>query len=315
MTDDHILAVGVDVGGTKLLGAAVDATGVIRERTRVTTPVGDPDGLVATIAGIAGELGPDLPLGVGVAGIVSPDDTVRYGPNLDIRDLPLGDRLRAELGTTVTVRNDATVALYGELRAGAGRGSEHVVMLTVGTGVGGAVFTHGTLVEGRNGMGGELGHIPIVDGGRRCPCGNRGCLEAYASGTAIEERARERLRDEDGSSALRDVATDALDGKAVTLAALDGDAFAHEVLREAGYYLGVGMVGLVNVFDPELVLVGGGAAATAAPILLPAALEVLGDRLLGIGHRPLPTVVAAELGDDAGVIGAALLADDAAGAT
>lgn len=302
------VAVGIDIGGTKLLALAVDENGAVVGRERLTTPRGDPDALVGTIVEAARGLAHGVPVGVGVAGIVARDGTLRYGPNLDVTDLPLQARLEEQLDATVTVRNDATVALYGELRAGAGQGYEHVVMITLGTGVGGAVFTEGVLVEGANGMGGELGHVPVVDGGRRCPCGNHGCLEAYASGTVIGARAREAIDATDVETVLREQQD--VDGKQVTLAALDGDEFALSVLREAGYWLGVGLVGIVNAFDPAVVVVGGGAATLSAEIMLPVAAEVVGERVIGADRRDVPPLIPAELRDDAGGIGAGLLAHD-----
>lgn len=303
---DEAVAVGVDVGGTKLLALAVTVDGEVVGRERRTSPVGDPDALVDEIVGLVGSFGGSRPVGAGVAGIVGRDGVVRYGPNLDIEDLALRERLEDALGVPVTVVNDATVALFGELRAGAARGARDVVMLTLGTGVGGAVVVDGRLVDGATGMAGELGHVPVLDGGRECPCGNKGCLEAYASGSAIGLVARERLELTDEPSDLRDV--DVVDGKSVTMAALEGDGLALEVLRAAGYWLGVGLTGIVNALDPELVVVGGGAATTAAPIVLPEAFGVLSRRILGAGHRPVPEIVQAGLGDDAGAIGAALLA-------
>lgn len=299
-------AVGVDVGGTKLLALAVTERGEVVGRSRRTSPTGDPEALIGTVVELACEVGEGLPVGAGVAGIVSRDGVVRYGPNLEIEDVPLRERLRGALDVPVTVANDATVALFGELRAGAARGADDVVMITLGTGVGGAVVVGGRLVDGATGMAGELGHVIVHDGGRECPCGNHGCLEAYASGSAIGLAAERRLGEAEDPSDLREV--DVVDGKAVTLAALGGDALAREVVREAGYWLGVGLTGVVNILDPELVVVGGGAATTASPIVLPEAFEVLSRRILGSGHRSVPELVAASLGDDAGAIGAALLA-------
>lgn len=304
----EVAAVGFDVGGTKLLGLAVDADGEVVQRRRLTTPIADAEALLSTLVTAGRELGPGLPVGIGVAGIVSRDGVLRYGPNLDLRDVPLGSRLADELGVATVVRNDVTVAIHGEWKVGAGRGADDVVMVTLGTGVGGAVVAEGHLLEGAHGLGGEIGHIPVVDGGRRCPCGNDGCLEAYASGTALGLRARERVARHDGSSALAD--TTEVDGAAVTEAALDGDELAVELLREAGYWLGVGLTGLVNIFDPEIVLIGGGAATRSAPIVLPEAERVVAARILGAEHRDPPPIRPADLGDDAGAIGAALLALD-----
>lgn len=305
-------AVGIDVGGTKLLVLAVDVDGEVVGRQRLTTPRADADALVDVLVEAASTLAPGVPVGVGIAGIVARDGDLRYAPNLDLHDLPLGRRLEDELGVNAEVRNDVTVALHGEWRVGAGRGADDVVMVTLGTGVGGAVVADGRLIEGAHGLGGEIGHIPVSDGGRLCGCGNRGCLEAYASGTAIAAIARERLDATDEPSTLRDVAE--VDGKAVTRAALDDDPLALEVLRGSGYWLGVGLVGLVNIFDPEVVLIGGGAATSSAPIVLPEAERVVAERILGADHRDPPPLRPAGLGDDAGAIGAALLARDLAGA-
>jgi glucokinase len=306
------VAVGVDVGGTKLLALAVDADGEVVGRQRLTTPRADADALVEALVEAASELASGVPVGVGVAGIVTREGDLRYAPNLQLQDVALGRRLEDELGVRAAVRNDVTVALHGEWQVGAGRGSDDVVMVTLGTGVGGAVVADGRLIEGAHGLGGEIGHIPVRDGGRPCPCGNRGCLEAYASGTAVAALARERLEDGDEHSALREL--DEIDGKAVTLAAIDDDPLALEVLRESGYWLGVGLVALVNIFDPEVVLIGGGAATLSAPIVLPEAEGIVAERILGADHRDPPPVRRAALGDDAGAIGAALLARDLAGA-
>lgn len=303
-----VVAVGVDVGGTKLLALAVARDGSVLGRERRTSPTGDPEALVEAVVGLVRGFDDAVPVGAGVAGIVDHDGVVRYGPNLDVDNLPLQDRLIDALGVPVTVANDATVALHGELRAGVARGARDVVLVTLGTGVGGAVVVDGRLVDGTTGMAGELGHVIVRDGGRECPCGNRGCLEAYASGSAIGLVAQERLAGTDDPSDLRDI--DVVDGKAVTLAALDGDDLALDVLRDAGYWLGVGLTGIVNILDPELVVVGGGAATTASPIMLPQAFEVLSRRIMGAEHRPVPELVSASLGDDAGAVGAALLAHE-----
>lgn len=300
------VAIGVDVGGTKLVAALLAGDGTVLDRRRLRTPAGDGPTLIDTLADLVAELGGGLPVGIGIAAIVDPSGVVRYGPNIGVRDLPLAAELSARVGHPVVVKNDATAAAYGEYRAGAAGAAEDVVMLTLGTGVGGGVIVGGRVVEGHAGFAGELGHVIVSEGGRRCPCGNRGCLEAYASGTAIGLLARERLVDREVVSSLRDL--DVLDGKAVTSAALEGDAFARDVLAEAGFWLGVGMATLANVLDPEMIVVGGGAAIQAADFVLPAAREALVPRLLGGAHRPPPSVVHATLSDDAGMVGAGLLA-------
>lgn len=300
-------AIGVDVGGTKLAAAALDADGRVLQRGRLTTPRDDPDGLIDAVTGLVERLGDGVPVGVGAAGIIDRSGTVRYAPNLGVSALPLGPLLEDRLGVPVHVRNDATVALYGEWRAGAGRGADDVVMLTVGTGVGGGILLDGALVDGVNGLAGELGHVIIDEGGRLCPCGNAGCLEAYASGTAIERRARSRIRGGGIASVLAE-RPEEIDGRAITDAAATDDAFAVEILEEAGYWLGVGIATLVNAFDPARVLIGGGAGVNAGERFLAAARRSAQDRIMGAAHREIPDIVLAELGDDAGVVGAGLLA-------
>lgn len=300
-------AIGVDVGGTKLAAAALDADGRVLQRGRLTTPRDDPDGLIDAVTGLVERLGDGVPVGVGAAGIIDRSGTVRYAPNLGVSALPLGPLLVGRLGVPVHVRNDATVALYGEWRAGAGRGADDVIMLTVGTGVGGGILLDGALVDGVNGLAGELGHVIIDEGGRLCPCGNAGCLEAYASGTAIERRARSRIRGGGIASVLAE-RPEEIDGRAITDAAAADDAFAREILEEAGYWLGVGIATLVNAFDPARVLIGGGAGVNAGERFLAAARRSAHDRIMGAAHREIPDIVLAELGDDAGVVGAGLLA-------
>lgn len=307
-------AVGVDVGGTKIAAGVVDASGAVLARIRAETPPAGGDAVTGAIARVARELsaraGGPLPVGVGAAGIVDADGWMRYSPNIaGWDDVPLAERLRAQLDVPVAVHNDANVAAWGEYRAGAGRAaSGTLLMLTVGTGIGGGLVQDGRLVRGASGMAAEFGHIVVSEGGPRCGCGNHGCLEAMASGTAIGRLACEAL-DAGGASPLlrrEDLPT----GKTVTAAARQGDAFAREVLARAGFWLGVGIASLVNALDPEVVVVGGG-AMQAGELLLGPARESYLERLMGRAHRTSAPVVEAELGDDAGLIGAALLALDA----
>jgi glucokinase len=233
---------------------------------------------------------------------------VRYAPNLRWRDYPLRAALVERLGVPVSVDNDGNVAAWGEYRCGAGRDARtSMQMLTVGTGVGGGIIQMGGLVRGADGLGGELGHIIVAEGGPPCPCGNSGCLEAVASGTAIGRAAEDALASGrvPADSALHGI--EVLTGKSVTAAAQAGDAAAIAVLAEVGFWLGVGIASLINAFDPEIVVVGGG-GMKAGDLLLVPARESARDRVIGLAHRSMPPVVAAELGDDAGVVGAALLA-------
>lgn len=309
---DDAVAIGVDVGGTKLVAATVDADGRVLERVRRRTPARDPDALVDELHGLIADLGDALPVGVGIAGLVTPAGVVRYGPNISVRDLDLAGALRERTSRAVIVVNDASAATFGEQRVGAARGHGDVVLLTLGTGVGGGVVVGGRLLTGAHGFGGELGHVIVEEGGRPCRCGNQGCVEAYAAGRAIGHRARQRLAEEPGHSRLGEI--DELTGRDVTLAARDGDVLAREVIEEAGRWLGAALATLVNALDPEVVLLGGGAAAQTATWMVPAARGAMVERIIGRAWRTPPPLELAALGDDAGMVGAGLLAadDDAA---
>jgi glucokinase len=302
-------AVGVDIGGTKLAAGLVAADGTVLARARRDTPAFDSAALLAATAAVVDDLGGGgLPLGVGAAGLVDAAGAVRYAPNLGWRDYPLRDRLAERLGVAVTVDNDANVAAWGEFRCGAGAEAEtSMVMLTVGTGVGGGLVVGGRLLRGANGMGAELGHLVVSAGGRRCPCGNLGCLEAYASGTAIGRAAEAAIAEGrvPAGSPLHDL--DVLTGKTVTAVAAEGDASAVAAVAEVGRWLGVGIGSLVNALDPDIVVIGGG-AMQAGPLLLDPARSSAEDHVIGLAHRTMPPIVPASLGDDAGVVGAALLA-------
>lgn len=312
---DSQLAVGVDVGGTKIAAGVVGTDGQVLTRTRRDTPR-QAEQVAPFVAELVGELWAQasvgaVPVGVGAPGIVDHDGVVRYAPNIrGWTDYPLAEELARLLGMPVTVNNDADVAAWGEYRYGAGRDARSdMLMLTVGTGVGGGLVVGDRLLRGAHGFGAELGHIIVVEGGPRCPCGNRGCLEAVASGTAIGRMAREEVaaaQAPDGSS-LSDTPADDITGKAVTLAAQAGDEFAVGILARAGFWLGVGIASLVNALDPEVIVVGGG-AMEAGELLLGPARIAFADRLMGRAHRPLPPVEPASLADAAGLVGAGLLA-------
>lgn len=305
------VAIGVDVGGTKLLAASVTADGTLVDRLRRTTPARDEGRFLDVLTEVILELGVDAPIGVGVAGMISPGGVIRYGPNIGIRDLPLAELLSQRVGHAVTVTNDASAAVLAEQRVGVARGLDDVAMFTLGTGVGGGLVVNGRLVFGAHGFAGELGHVVVAAGGRRCPCGSRGCVEAYASGTAMAAIARERLGDHGATSTLR--GEPELTGRVVTEAAEAGDELAQAVLAEAGSWLGVAAASVVNAFDPQIVVVGGGAAPRAAPWVLPAAMQSMQPHLLGADWRQAPALELASLGDDAGVVGAALLATEGSG--
>lgn len=308
------VAVGVDVGGTKLAAGLVAADGSVLDRTRFSTP-DTADGIVDRIVEAVTQFCQrhhltDPPVGVGAAGLIDRDGTVRFSPNLPWRDFALRQALRDHLHGPLSVDNDANVAAWGEYRFGAGRDAhQSLVMLTIGTGVGGGLVLEDRLVRGAGGMAGELGHIAVLEGGPPCPCGASGCLEAMSSGTAIarmasKARAGGRLRPHSRLAGARE---EELTGKAVTVAAHAGDPDAIEILATAGRWLGVAIASLVAAFDPEVVVLGGG-AMQAGHLLAEPAVASAQSRLIGRGYRELPPVVPAALADDAGIVGAASLA-------
>lgn len=309
------VAVGVDVGGTKIAAGLVAADGSVVERVLVATPADQSTAIVPRIveavAGLARRHGLDgVPVGVGAAGLVDRDGVVRYAPNIDWVDYPLRAELERHLGGPVRVDNDANVAAWGEFCVGAGRqSSDSLVMVTLGTGVGGAVIIDGNLVRGSTGLAGEFGHVIVAEGGPLCSCGNRGCLEPLASGTAIGRMAREALADggSRAGSVLAGQPPESVTGQAVTAAAQAGDALSQAVLARAGFWLGVGVSSLVDALDPAIVVIGGGAIRAGEMVLAPARAAAA-ERVVGQRHRAVPPIVPAQLGPDAGVVGAALLA-------
>jgi glucokinase len=307
--------IGVDLGGTKVLVAAVDEDGVARDHVKEVTPVGGPADVVACIAAAVAQIddSPDA-VGVGVPGPVAGGIVVQ-APNLVGwgADVPLADMLVDAIGVPVVLGNDASVGTLGEARHGAGRGSEDVLGCWLGTGVGGGLVLGGRLHTGTSGTAGELGHVPVeMTTPRRCGCGRWGCVEAYAGRASLEEMVG-RYRAEGRPSAMDDLMRDK--GKdrytsGVWKAALKAeDEVATELIAESVAALGVALAGVINVLDIEAVVFGGGLA------------EKLGqDHVDRIADAVLPRLMApdvprrwliAELGDDAGLVGAAEIARDA----
>ncbi len=245
-----------------------------------------------------------------VAGLIlSQENKVIFSPNLHaVEGIPLKDALEPRIEMPLTVENDANAAAWGEFRFGAGRDVDHLVFVTLGTGVGGGVISHDVLLRGAQGSGGELGHVTIHATGPRCACGNRGCLEALASGTAISRRARELASEKPGSALGHLAAERKILGEDVTRLAREGDEVALYVLEEAGRWLGIGLAGFVNIFNPEVIAVGGGVMAAGELILESARAEVqLRSRP---PSRDLVEIMEATLGPESGVLGAAALARD-----
>lgn len=306
------LSIGVDIGGTKVLAAVVDERGRVLDTEAAQTP-GTGAGLeratvpeveqaiLAVVSALFRRHGRST-VGVAAAGFVDASgERVRFAPHLPWRDEPLAARLGHRLGPSlvgaVLLDNDANAALWAERRFGAAQEARDVVMLTLGTGIGGALLIAGELHRGRNGMAGEFGHTTVVPDGLPCECGNHGCWEQYCSGRALARAAV--------------AAGSALTGPDLTVAAQAGDRAAMAAYAEVGGWLGLGTANVVAGIDPELVVIGGGAAA-AGELLLRPAREALATGLVGAGHRELPSLVGAELGPLAGVVGVADLARDSA---
>jgi len=303
-------AIGVDVGGTKIAAAVVSPEGKILNEVRYPTQAVPPNRLIETIAQAITEVKDGFEVGgvcLAVPGLIlAAENKVIFAPNLhEIENIRLDEEIGSSTGTSVTVENDANAAAWGEFRYGAGKDVEHQVFITLGTGVGGGIITHGVLLRGAQGAGGELGHVTIDATGPRCGCGNHGCLEALASGTAIRRRAREVANDRPGSALGRLAVEREVLGEDVTRLAQEGDEASILVLEETGRWLGIGLAGFVNTFNPEVIPVGGGASRAGELILEPARREV--HLRARSPSRDLVEIKEATLGPESGVLGAAAL--------
>lgn len=309
------LACGIDVGGTKIAGGVVDDEGTVVDQLRVESPATDSDAIEDAIADLVRQLGSRHPItavGVGAAGYVDRDRArVLFAPNLAWREVDLKDELEARVDLPVVVENDANAAAWGEFRYGAGHDVDDLLLVTVGTGVGGGIVVDGELYRGAFGVGAEIGHLRVVPDGILCGCGHHGCFEQYASGSALVREVRQIA--ENGVPAAASLLeragglVDRIDGPMITEAARDGDAFALGRLRELGRWLGAGIASLVTVLDPAVVAIGGG-VSEADDLLLDSLRESFETHLPGRQHRPLAEIRRATLGNAAGMIGAADLA-------
>jgi glucokinase len=304
-------AIGLDIGGTKIAGFRVADEGRVLDRRTVSTPATDPTATVDAAIAVAKELAANdvRAVGIGAAGMVDHDDVVRYSPNLSYRNLPIGRRVGDALGLPCVADNDANAAAWGEFRVGAGRDVEDMLLVTIGTGIGGGIVSGGRLIHGANGFAGEIGHIIVEPDGPVCGCGNRGCLEQVASGTAVEREGKLAAARYPGSliATLAGGDPDRVTGRTVTEAARRDDAVALGILAEVGRRLGEGIAGLVNVLDPELVVAGGG-GVEAGELLLAPARAAFRLAVEAPEYRPEVPIRPAALGNDAGGIGAALIA-------
>jgi len=305
-------AIGLDIGGTKISGGVIDGTGAILARGRRDTPAQDPAAIAEEAASLIRELsrGHEIDaVGVACAGFIDrTGSTVLFAPNLAWRDEPLKTRLESVLDLPVIIENDANAAAWGEFRFGAAAEANDMVLITVGTGIGGGIVVDGVLLRGAYGVAAEIGHMRVVRGGIRCGCGNRGCWEQYASGTALVREARELVISGTPIAArLSELcAADpaALTGPDVTRAAAEGDPAAVELMADLGEWIGEGVASVAAILDPELVVLGGG-VSEAGSLLIDPALAAFRRQLTGRGYRPEARFALATLGNDAGMIGAA----------
>lgn len=303
--------VGLDLGGTKLLAVRLEGDAVVAEQ-RFSNPGVAEQLAPAVIEGIEAVMTAEVAgIGVGIAGLVSwPDGVFRWGPHVAGTEVPLRSELVSAYGLPTVVDNDANCGAWGEYRIGAGVGSNSMLLVTLGTGIGGAIVIEGHLYRGAS-FAGEWGHTMFERHGAQCACGRRGCWETVASGPALVRLAGELIsRTPDGTLARR-LGTSAFTGEAVTEAAAAGDQSARGLVAQVGADLGRGIANLVASFDPELIVIGGG-LGSVGEVLLDPARRVLADSIHGGSHRKPPPIVVAQLGAAAGAIGAAVMARDLA---
>jgi glucokinase len=310
------LAVGIDIGGTKIAALRISPGGEIRASTVVPSPATDQQAALPAIEAAAASVLDDgvVAIGVGMAGLVDVRSGVLLStPNLVWRNVPLAARLGERFGLPVVVENDATAAAWAESRLGASRGHDDSLFVGVGTGIGGGIVAGGRLLRGAHGLAGEIGHFIVEPGGPLCGCGNRGCWEQVASGLAIARAGRRAVTDQPGSAIARLAGGDPrrATGELVTEAAREGDEVAVAILAEVARRLGEGVAGLVNILDPDIVVIGGGVGETG-DLLFGPLREAYRATVEGADVRPEVPIAPARLGNDAGAIGAALLAIDAA---
>jgi glucokinase len=281
------MKIGIDVGGTKCLGVAIDDSGKVVQQFRLPTPHADE--LCNTLIEIAEQLGEAESLGIGVPGLITPEGVIRASPNLvGAKELPLRQMLEEQLGKRVLVENDATCAALGEWKLGAAQGATDAWVITLGTGIGGGFIAGSVLQRGAHGFAGEVGHMVVDPSGPQCPCGRNGCWERFASGNGLSFLAH----GEKGEDVLSRAKAGASDALSVV------DTFAK--------WVALGLVNLTNMTDPDVIVVGGG-VIVSADVVMPRIGHWFEQLLYSPKHRAHPRLVAAQLGEQAGAIGAAML--------
>lgn len=309
-------AVGVDVGGTRIAVGLVERKGRILKDVKRLTPKTGPFAVVDTIIEMVDEVTGGIHdselagIGIGIPGQIDfLRQSIEFCTNLPLGGVDVRSLVMSRTKREVTIDNDGNLAALGESRWGAAKGARDFVMITVGTGVGGGLFLNGELYRGSRGLGGEIGHVVVELEGRMCPCGGKGHLEAYLGRPAIAEKGREAAAAFSGREILAAASGKIGDvtAESVLIAAQRGDEVAREILLEAGVVLGRALVGFVNIFNPKLVVIGGGIGESADFMVERAAEVMRGEALAG---RRDVTVVQAVLGNDAGILGAAAMSYD-----
>ncbi len=309
------LTIGIDIGGTKVAGGVVDEHGRIIEKLKRPTPAASPARTAQVIVEVVSTLRTRHQVeavGLGAAGFVDDDrGSVLFAPHLAWREEPLRKQVADLVGLPVVVENDANASAWAELRFGAARDQEHVLLIAVGTGIGAGLVLSGEVYRGRWGLAGEPGHYRVVPDGRLCGCGNRGCWEQYASGSALVAEARDFARRSPGAAVrllqLSGGTPEGITGLEVMTAAREGDAAALRCFDIIGRWLGEGLADMAAILDPGCFVLGGG-VSEAGDLLIGQTRAAFENGLTGRQYRPHAAVVLAELGPEAGMIGAADLA-------
>ena len=301
------LYLGIDLGGTNIAAGLVDSSGEIIARRNIPTPTGS-DNIVDALETLCRQLMTDdvSSIGIGVPGTVWPRGTVSYACNVGMKNVPLADILSPRLQKPVYIENDANCAALGEYHAGCGRGKSSLLCVTLGTGVGGGYVENGRLFRGFNGCGAELGHMVIDPSGEKCACGRKGCFETFASTSALINRMNAYISSNPHSPAAQIAAQSGVDGRTLFAAMDAGDLGAEEIYREHIRYITLGLTNLANIFQPEILCIGGGISAQGEKLLAPIR-EILEAEEYARDCENRTTLRAASLGNDAGLIGAALL--------
>ncbi len=307
------VAIGVDLGGTKISAGVVDIDGRLYRRAELPSDIDDPASVCAQIAELVSRLEVEgaVGLGVGAAGIVDHETGhYLYGPNTGLRDINLASMASEVVRLPVRIDNDANCAAWAEHRFGVGAGTRHFLCVTLGTGIGGGLVIDARPYRGAHGGAAEIGHMVVDPDGPLCGCGQRGCWEQFASGMALERTAREGIGAHGDSVLKKENVDGRISGRAITQAAREGDAFALGLVERLGCWVGWGLGSLVNILEPERIAIAGGLASDW-DLFDAAARQGLTERIEAADRRPIPDVRPATLGPDAGIVGAALLVLDA----